>query len=117
MLLMINSLVHEALTKCSNVQLAYNAWVQGALPVRFSGLGVRRVADLALSCYLGSLYSTLKFTTEIFSIQGSFLREQISTLAFQAEFSVKELPTRGLANKRQLWDDKASEDIFQQLFS
>lgn len=66
MLLMIDSLVHEALTKCSNVQLAYNAWVQGALPVRFSGLGVRRVADLALSCYLGSLYSTLKFTIEIF---------------------------------------------------
>jgi len=42
-------------------------WLQASLPVRYGGLGVRRVSSLALPAYLASAASTLSLQNEILS--------------------------------------------------
>ena len=72
---------------------------QATLPLRFGGLGVRSVMDLALLCYISSMHSTLHLIGEILPMAAVSLPAlTASTTAFQAKFPDKELPTGDLAN-------------------
>lgn len=51
----IDELMREATSRCCNVQLDDDSWTQASLPLRLGGLGVRRLADVALPAYIASL--------------------------------------------------------------
>ena len=61
----IDNDIRTAVVRATNVDLTDSAWDQASLPVRMGGLGVRRVSDLALPCYISSLQASLPLAREI----------------------------------------------------
>ena len=61
----IDKIVHDALIDCTNIEFSSDTWTQASLPLRFGGLGVRSVADLALPCYTSSLKASLELMRDI----------------------------------------------------
>ena len=53
-------LLHTATSKICNVHFSDDQWLQASLPVRYGGLGVRRVSSLAPSTFLASAAGTLE---------------------------------------------------------
>ena len=99
----IDSLVHEALTGCTIVQLVDDVWTQATLALRFGGLGASSIVDLVLPCYLSLMHSMLDLTGEIFPMAADFLPAlTASTTALKAKFPDKDLPTGDLAKKQQM---------------
>ena len=54
----IDEKMRGATSQCCNVQLVDDSWTQASLPLRFGGLGVRRLADVALPAYISSVEAT-----------------------------------------------------------
>lgn len=54
-----DSLLRSAIERITNSDLSDTQWLQASLPVRDGGLGVRRVASLALPAFVASAASTL----------------------------------------------------------
>jgi hypothetical protein len=55
-----DNLLKDGLPRITNTNLNKVQWLQASLPLRFGGIGDRRIASLALSAYLASAASTLK---------------------------------------------------------
>ena len=53
-----DALLREGLCSILNISLSDNQWLQASLPVKTGGLGIRRVASLALPAFLASAAST-----------------------------------------------------------
>ncbi len=58
MLETIDGQMRQGLERILNIRLNDTQWVQATLPIRYGGLGVRRVTMLASSAYLASAAST-----------------------------------------------------------
>ena len=55
-----DQLSQDTLERILNVKLQDNSFLTASLPVRYGGLGIRRVSDHALACYLSSIYAVSK---------------------------------------------------------
>jgi hypothetical protein len=66
-LLTFDDLLRSAIEVITNSKLTKNQWLQASAPIREGGLGVRRVAALALPAYLASAASTLPLQKAILS--------------------------------------------------
>ena len=64
-LLSVDRAVRETLSAVTNTVIDDEAWEQASLPLRFGGLGVRPVTELALPCHLASLHACLPLTQDI----------------------------------------------------
>ena len=53
----LDTVIRGAVSAITNVRLDSDAWLQGSLPVRWGGIGVRSANDLAPSAFLSSLIS------------------------------------------------------------
>ena len=62
-----DNLLKDGLSRITNTDLNEIQWLQASLPVRFGGIGVRRVASLAISAYLASAASTLELQNSLLS--------------------------------------------------
>jgi len=60
-----DDLLKSALSCITNNTLSDSQWLQASLPIRFGGLGIRRVTSLALPAFLASAASTLLLQDEI----------------------------------------------------
>jgi hypothetical protein len=58
-------LLKDGLSRITNTDLNEVHWLQASLPVRVGGLGVRRVASLAIPAYLASAASTLELQSSL----------------------------------------------------
>jgi hypothetical protein len=58
-------LLKDGLSRITNTDLNEVHWLQASLPVRVGGLGVRRVASLAIPAYLASAASTLELQNSL----------------------------------------------------
>ena len=61
----IDAIMRDALEYSLNTELTGKTWTQATLPLRYAGLGVRRVTDLALPCYISSLNSSIDLMLNI----------------------------------------------------
>ena len=105
----IDRVVRSTLSDCTNVALSDKAWRQASLPLRFGGLGVRSVADLALPSYLSSLHASQDLVQQILSQCPHALQSMPITIArvtsdFTANFPQVELPVDDRARKQKNWD-------------
>ncbi len=57
-LIAIDELLRDATSRSCNVALNREAWTQASLPIRLGGLGIRRLADVALPAYIASVAAT-----------------------------------------------------------
>ncbi|XP_055343134.1 uncharacterized protein LOC129591490 [Paramacrobiotus metropolitanus] len=101
----------SALETIANVKMDGVTWAQASLPVFSGGLGIRRVAELATSAYLASVYATSSLVSSI--APGTEILDLVHQL-WQAA-SCAELPSESLRKTQKVWDaavvKKASEDI------
>jgi len=58
-----DSHLRSALCRIANVDISDMEWTQASLPIRYSGLGIRKVHSHALSAYLASAASTSDLQT------------------------------------------------------
>ena len=112
--------VRETATKCVNVNLAEDAWRQASLPLRFGGLGLRGVADLALPCYLASAHSTLRLSQRIYTpVDAPTVPEFLSSAvaAFQARYPNLDIPEGEAVRLQRSWDNIACDARFSELLA
>ena len=114
----MDAYVRDTLVGCINVELTEDTWAQAALPLRFGGLGVRGVADLALACYNASMHSALDLMRQIYTpASHQVVPPQVTaaTSAFRAKFPGRDLPAGEAAKRQRAWDDISCEVRFQEL--
>lgn len=58
LLLQIDTLIKINLESILNIQLSEQSWTQGSLPIRYGGLGIRKISSVALPAFLSSVYSS-----------------------------------------------------------
>ena len=58
-------MLRESLIPNQYIDLDVHRWSQVLLPVRWSGLGIRRVVSLAPSAYMASAASTAELTSSL----------------------------------------------------
>ena len=103
----IDTIVRDALISCTNVEFSSDAWKQASLPLRFGGLGVRSVADLALPCYISSFKASLELMRDIYAGISAHSEPESITQAvseFQSSFPQSVLPDGEAAKHQKAWD-------------
>ena len=106
--------------KCLKVSLTDDAWEQASLPLRYGGLGLRGVADLALPCYLASVHSSLDLTQQIFSPTGATVVPEclrLAVTAFREAHPNVEPPDAEQAKIQKSWDGIACDARFTDLLA
>jgi hypothetical protein len=56
----IDSSLKSSLERTLNLRLTDLQWCQSTLPIRFGGLGIRRISDIYLPAFLSSIHAVLK---------------------------------------------------------
>jgi len=92
-----------SIQRITNCDFSDLQWIQASLPVRDGGLGIRRVASLALLAFLASAASTLSLQADILSSctpsGNNFF--QSCLLSWSSQFG--DLP-EVLPSKQPFWD-------------
>jgi hypothetical protein len=97
--------LRSAISHITNSDLSDIQWLQASLPVRDGGLGVRRVASLALPAFIASAASTLPLQANILSdcicsaVECRYLKDSLSV--WSAIFGS---PPELLPSKQSFWD-------------
>ena len=114
----IDATVRDALECSLNIAVTDTGWTQASLPLRYGGLGVRSVTDLALPCYISSLNSALDLMRTI-NAEIETDREPESLTGAVAVFREKipgfEVPGGEASKRQRAWDDTSSESRFGEL--
>ena len=93
-----------------NISLSDKAWLQASLPVRWGGIGVRRVVQLAPSAYLASAVCTTDLTrsllpTYLQSHQKLSLDSALSAWKDLASTFNNTTPPPISVGKQRIWED------------
>ena len=114
----IDATVRDALECCLNIELSDQAWTQASLPLRYGGLGVRKVTHLALPCYLSSLNSSLDLVRTICTgIQSTTEPECLAeaVACFRSRVPEYEVPSGDASKRQRAWDDTSAGSHFAEL--
>jgi hypothetical protein len=65
LLLDVDEIFRSSLEFITNTKMDEVSWRQASLPLSFSGLGIRKVSDLAIPAYLSSLYNSVDLSNKI----------------------------------------------------
>lgn len=101
-----------------NTEMSEIQWVQAALPIRYGGLGIRRVEDVGLVAFLASAHGTADLVTNILSLNGDnfsvpFLQE---AHARWAATITNDTRPENPSSQRQ-WDDLWSKYAYDSLLT
>lgn len=97
--------LRTAVSRITNADLTDLQWKQASLPIRMGGLGVRRVASLALPAFLASAASTLPIQSSILASTNAMEDNYISS--FVAKWQAvtgRVIESSALPVKQALWD-------------
>ena len=98
-----DDILKVSIQRITNCDFSDLQWIQASLPVRDGGLGIRRVASLALPAFLASAASTLSLQADILSSctpsDNNFF--QSCLLSWSSQFG--DLP-EVLPSKQPFWD-------------
>ncbi|XP_073955687.1 uncharacterized protein [Choristoneura fumiferana] len=62
--------IKSAVESITNVSMSDNQWAQAALPIRYGGIGVRRLRDVSLPAFLASAHGVAGLVSNILSLDG-----------------------------------------------
>ena len=113
----IDILLRTTTEGITNVHFDDRSWTQAALPVRFGGLGLRSISNLALPCFISSLNKSQPLITEILPSAipppKLLLDMAINTLSTKHPNIV--YPSEDNATQQRAWDDAVSVTEFNKL--
>ena len=99
-----DDLLKSSVSSITNNALSETQWLQATLPIKDGGLGIRRVASLALPAFLASAASTLQLQDHILAsthISDDPLAESLKSL-WEATFGPS--PAAQSAHRQSSWD-------------
>ncbi|XP_063629995.1 uncharacterized protein LOC134801393 [Cydia splendana] len=68
LLLPIDIMVQTTLERILNLKLSDQSWLQASLPVRYGGLGLRRISSVSLPVFLSSVHSSADLVGKILRV-------------------------------------------------
>jgi hypothetical protein len=103
----LNSTLRDSVSALFNVDLPDCAWSQCTLPVRWGGMGIRDVVDLAPSAYLSSCFSVNSMVESLVQeVSKAAFRSSIDTaISHWQAFGDVTLPDTSLRGFQKAWDD------------
>ncbi|XP_069360016.1 uncharacterized protein [Maniola hyperantus] len=113
----LDAFVKNILTSILNCPISNQAWSQASLPIRYGGLGIRKISSVSLPAFLSSVYSTHTLYGKIISnslgsIEVSGLTEARNEWSMH---SPSQVPV-SLSSQRQ-WDDIICKTTFDTLLA
>jgi hypothetical protein len=109
---LFDKLLREAVSRITNSVLSDTQWLRASLPVKDGGLGVRRIASLALPAYLASAACTISLQesilSEVSSLPDPFFEAYLATWSATTGII---LPPNELSHKQPFGIDLASWQI------
>ena len=116
----LDAILQSAVSNISNVNLTGDCWEQAVLPTRYGGLGLRRLADVALPSYVSSLYGChpiiLACLPASLATDVTEEREK-ATADWQAAAGGEDVPTGSDQLKQKAWDSVLAQQNQRKLLS
>ena len=114
----IDEVLKANISHIANVVLSDVQWIQASLPVKAGGLGIRRVASLALPAYLASATSTASLQ-DLILIRSVAAADKYYTLYRSNWSSVynQSFPLDATACKQRAEDEPIVKDDINHLFA
>lgn len=117
-LLTLDEIVRNILTQILNCSLSDKSWCQASLPIRFGGIGIRKISSVALPAFLSSVHSTAALCTKIVSESigkvPAFCLDEAS-IAWSTACPGEDLPI-SLRSQRQ-WDEPLCRNVQKSLLA
>lgn len=116
----IDNLFRNSLSQVCNVTLSDRNWSQASLPVKYGGLGIRSVADLAPACFLSSIFSTKTIQDNLLDRCYETTAEDIykdKVLAEWLRTTSSAIPVAPSVGSQRSWDAPLSDLTFQTLLN
>ena len=101
---LFDDLLKSALSRITNNTLSDSQWLQASLPIKFGGLGIRRVTSLALPAFLASAASTCLLQDEILGGLQPLTDELVESLRCRWVALYGPPPSAQSASKQSSWD-------------
>jgi hypothetical protein len=99
-----DTILRSALDRITNVKVSDTQWIQATMPIKDGGLGIRRVASLALPAYLASAASTLSLQEDILRASTTSPDQLLKTYEASWTATHGTPPAGTLAFKQAAWD-------------
>lgn len=100
----IDDLLRAILSQTVNVHMRDDMWEQATLPTRHGGLGIRRLTDLAIPCFISSVKSCASLMSQITppsqEAEGLSLVDE-AVESFKSETSCQEVPEDNAALRQK----------------
>ena len=115
----LNESILGLLSSTLNLQLNEEAWRQASLPVRWGGLGVRDVTDLAASAFLSSRHAVAPLIGSILPPVASSMASPLEHEALSSWTQAGGMtpPSAEEARRQKAWDDPVCCATFNSLLS
>src|SRR5260221_13910618 len=106
-------MLKSVLEECINCKLSDPTWQQSSLPVRLGGLGMKQAAQIALPCYLSSLYAC-KNMLSVMLPDYDITTEQIAeTESAWSSIHDVELPPVTMRTVQKSWEIPVALKLYQ----
>ncbi|XP_072937198.1 uncharacterized protein [Epargyreus clarus] len=102
----IDTIILNTLSSVSNCQISDRAWTQASLPIRYGGLGVRKISSVSLPAFLSSTHSTQDLVSKILS--KSLITYDVAYMSEAKSAWVLACPNQNypkLLHVQKLWDE------------
>ncbi|XP_072940630.1 uncharacterized protein [Epargyreus clarus] len=114
----IDSIIHKTLSTLFNCQISDRAWTQASLPIRYGGLGVRKISSVSLPAFLSSTHSTQDLVSKILS--KSLMNCDVAYMSEAKSAWVMACPNTNfpkLLNVQKLWDEPLCKLTYELLLN
>ncbi|XP_072938410.1 uncharacterized protein [Epargyreus clarus] len=114
----IDSIIHKTLATLFNCQISDRAWTQASLPIRYGGLGVRKISSVSLPAFLSSTHSTQDLVSKILS--KSLMNCDVAYMSEAKSAWVMACPNQNfpkLLNVQKLWDEPLCKLTYELLLN
>jgi hypothetical protein len=101
----IDSSLKSSLEKILNLRLTDLQWCQSTLPIRFGGLGIRRISDICLPAFLSSVHGVKKLVSQLLNSKDNelIIHHYDEALAAWGVANENEIPT--IPQFQKNWDN------------
>jgi hypothetical protein len=99
----MDNVIRSTLSNVLNLNLNDENWAQASLPVRFGGLGIRSVKDLAIPCMLSSINACTYYDDDLKQCEELSAAEQLylNTTGITGE----DIPDESKSSLQSAWDE------------
>lgn len=113
----VDDCVSDLLTKVLNCRLTVEAWTQASLPVRFGGIGIRKVSSVSLPAFIASAFGCTNLFNKIINPSMGHVEVDHLSAALDCWKSLCHCDIPTTLHSQKQWDEPLCKGIQQGLLS